>query len=254
MDVQDNPLSRATLSVARATLLAGILGLIGTILGLTFGTKHGAEQAALETTEFQQQAAQQAAEIQMLSQMLAEREASFRAVSEKLADYDARLVDLTKQLGEKSAQAAPSGSETPTTTESLTASNQLSHATPQSTINAKEQGFLFEVLGCRDEGSSILCDIVVTNQRGDRWIWISEGFDSRTYVVDAAGNRCSAKDATFTWGTLVEGVPQRMTFEFRGCPRNVAHLSYLELSFRLGSPISRRDFRVPFRDIPVYRG
>lgn len=131
------------------------------------------------------------------------------------------------------------------------ATARLPQATPQPVTSAKEQGFSFDVVGCRDEGSSIRCDVVVTNQRADRWIWMSSGRDHGTYIVDTAGNRCSAGDSTFTWGTLAEGVPMRMTFEFQRCPRNVTHLAYLEVGFKLGNPAFPTKFKVPFRGIPV---
>lgn len=132
------------------------------------------------------------------------------------------------------------------------ATNQpVSTSSLQPVATAKEQGFQFDLMGCNDEGSSIRCYVVVTNQLPDRWIWMSSGRDHATFLVDNGGNQCSASDSSFTWGTLIEDVPIRLMFDFQRCPHHIALLKYFQVGFKLGNPAFPKSFKVSFRDIPV---
>jgi TolB-like protein len=111
----------------------------------------------------------------------------------------------------------------------------------------RDHGFTFDVLECRGEGSVISCDLRFTNRMADRWIWLSSGYGSRTYLVDAQGNSCAASKSTWTWGVLPSQVPRRVTVDFSNCPRNTSELSYLELGFQLDNPALGSQFKVPFR-------
>lgn len=116
----------------------------------------------------------------------------------------------------------------------------------------REQGFTFDLLECRGEGSVIACDLRITNRMSDRWLWLHSGYGSRTYLVDAQGNTCAAQKGSFEWGTLPRDVPLRVTLQFANCPRNATELSYLELGLQLGNPAFGDQFKVPFRQrIPI---
>jgi TolB-like protein len=116
----------------------------------------------------------------------------------------------------------------------------------------REQGFTFELLECRGEGSVISCDVRITNRMADRWIWLSSGYGARTYLVDSQGSSCAASKSSFTWGTLPSGVPRKVTVDFANCPRNATALSYVELGLQLDNPALGGKFKVPFRHtIPV---
>ena len=125
------------------------------------------------------------------------------------------------------------------------------HASPQHSVaplaSERERGFTFDLLGCRGEGSVIACDLRITNRMADRWLWLSFGYASRTYVVDAMGNTCAAEQGSFTWGTLPREVPLKVTLQFTNCPRHTTELAYMELGAQLGNPAFGEQFKVPFR-------
>ena len=250
MDTSDRPLAKATVSLARATIGAAVLLLLGTILGLVYGNKSGAKRAEENTTDLELQAKQQTEQARALADRLSERDAEFRSLSEKLTGFGDRITELNNQLAAKEAELqrlrGQPGDVAPQEQDSAQPTQPLATAT--------EQGFAFDLLRCTDEGSSIRCDVLVTNRRADRWIWISSGYASRTYLVDSGGNNCSASESSFTWGTLAQNVSLRVTLEFARCPRNTRRLSYLEVGFQLGNPAFGSEFKVPFRDIPVGAG
>lgn len=182
------------------------------------------------------------------------RNSSATLESRELASSPARVQELTRQLSEKEEelqhlrrQAVPTAQEA-----SSTSSDHGDSGAPSQPIaTAREQGFEFNLMQCTDEGSSIRCDVIVTNQHPDRWVGVSSGYASRTYLVDTEGNKCSASDSTSISNKLAQGVPLRVTVEFTKCPRNVTRLSYLELGVNLGYLGTGDKFKVPFRDVPV---
>lgn len=249
MDTTDRPLARATVSLALATVFAAALALLGTVLGLAYGNRAGTKRAEEDSGDLELQSKEQTERVRALSDELAERDAAFRSLSEKVTTFGDRITELNNQLTAKEAEIQRLRGQTPGIAEQENPARTL-----KPVATATEQGFGFGLMACTDEGSSIRCDVLITNRRADRWIWISSGYASRTYLVDTGGNNCSASESSFTWGTLAQDVPVRVTLEFTRCPRNVRRLSYLELGFQLGNPAFGSEFRVPFHDIPVTPG
>lgn len=228
---------------ARAIIVAAVIGVAGSVAAAYLGREAG------------QRGAQD--DMRRLEARFEEAQREGQRKDEQLDQALREIAQLRETLSQR--VATPGQARTPQTTPAASTTEQQPVTTDQPVpptetqplASAKEQGFLFDLMGCNDEGSSIRCDVVVTNQRSDRWIWISSGRDHATYLVDAAGNQCSAGDSSFTWGTLPESVPTRMTFEFQRCARSVTHLAFFQIGFKLGSPAFPTAFKVPFRDIPV---
>ncbi|HEY6324252.1 MAG TPA: FlgO family outer membrane protein [Thermoanaerobaculia bacterium] len=120
-------------------------------------------------------------------------------------------------------------------------------APSQPLASERENGFTIDLLECRGEGSVISCDLRITNRLSDRWIWLSTGYGSRTYLVDSQGRTCAATKSNFEWGVLPSGVPRRVTVAFSNCPRDATALSYVELGMQLDNPALGTQFKVPFR-------
>lgn len=240
----------------RGTILAALIGSAGIIAAAWIGLGIGRGQSEEQLVQLQQQ--------------LEDRDAQFTQLHDSFKAQQAALEEVRKELQAERTQNSPlpvpaAGRGDAANSTQLTmggAGHPVAGASsdaprpPEAAkvlASAREQGFVFDVITCRDEGSSIQCDIVVTNKLDDRWIWISSGYASRTYLVDMAGNTCSASKANFEWGTLARDVPFRVKLQFDRCPREVTSLSYLELGFQLGNPAFGSEYKVSFRDIPVTR-
>jgi hypothetical protein len=227
---------------ARAIIIAAAIGVVGSIAAAYLGREAGQRDARDDTRR--------------LEARFEEVQRETRNKDEQLAQAVREIGELRQTLSQKSRVVVPtrlpqidSSPDSESTVSTVAETPTPDPSQPLAT--AKEQGFQFDMMGCQDDGSSIRCDVVVTNQRPDRWIWISSGRDPGTYVVDAGGHTCTANDSSFTWGTLVEGVPIRATFDFQRCSADGTTLKYVQIGFKLGNPAFNSSFKVPFHDVPL---
>lgn len=133
---------------------------------------------------------------------------------------------------------------------------------PASIMTRMEEDFRFELAACVVSGTSVTCEVLVTNQGVDRELaFYAGGIISWPRVggsrlIDSDGNEVEAAEVTLgsqnnrksVSSLLVSGVATRSRVRFDGVGGGVSKAPLVELVYH-----GRAMFRVQFRDVPLTR-
>lgn len=241
---RDQPLAKATISLARATAFGAALVFLSSVLGLVIGNRYGESQAELDR-EARIDALE--AQIESLTGGISSRDARISETENLLAKAQARIEELRKAIrnGEQRNAEVELKEGVPIGAGHLYSDKRAVEASIQ------EQGFKFDLLGCSNGGTSVYCELMITNLQDERWLTISAGYKPASYLVDSNGNSCKGVQSTFRSGSLPKDVPLRVKLEFTGCSRDISSLTYLRLAFGVGSFLSSPREEVSFRNIQL---
>ena len=147
--------------------------------------------------------------------------------------------DVRAILGEASESPSPSGD-----------SRSVAQPSPATSSEAREQEFSFALRGCYRSGSSVRCEVMITNQGETRDLYLT-----RARMFDDAGNewpatlkRASRASRSFEptpaeTTHFVSGVPVRTQVYFDGVPPQTTKVVLLEMPFRLSGGYGQVRFR-----------
>src|SRR6266404_4890059 len=112
--------------------------------------------------------------------------------------------------------------------------------------------FAFELQQCAISGTTIICDLLVTNRDKDRTV----GFGDRSRVFDNFGNESQArrvrvanKEDYIVFSTFVSSVPTRLRLTFEEISPQASSLALLDILCAL----QEGEFNVQFRNVPLTR-
>jgi TolB-like protein len=123
------------------------------------------------------------------------------------------------------------------------------------TQKVESRFFTFELKQCRLSGTSVICDLVITNNDIDRYL----GCDAnRSSMYDDAGNGSRGTSSQIAnAGTydnaplLVSGVPVRARITFEGISPQAKRITLLKILYITASGRQRDDFELEFRNVPL---
>lgn len=114
--------------------------------------------------------------------------------------------------------------------------------------------FTFELQQCQMSGTSVTCDLMITNKGDDRRI----GLGSRTRLFDDQGNayyaervRVASTEARNVYQDLVSGIAAKARFTFEGVTVQTRRITLLDISVSPSGVSRGRSFNVQFRDVPL---
>lgn len=167
-------------------------------------------------------------------------------------DDDVRKImgaTLSASVGADSRASAPRA-EAPAATQIMADTDTAKQQQQQS------EDFLFELKGCSLSGTSVRCELSVTNQGED----VRLTLPSRdSHLFDADGDVYSARDATLGGANnpnsnvmapnVITGIPVKIRLTFDGIPPGTQRATLLEVVGYRG----RQRFKVAFRNVPLAR-
>jgi hypothetical protein len=125
---------------------------------------------------------------------------------------------------------------------------------------AKSNFFTFELRECRQSGSSVSCEFVITNNDRDRYFDISE---YQTLMYDDLGKESEPRSIMVAGKTgynrislLVSGVPTKAVVRFEGISPEATSISLLTISCRApetSNGMGGEQFKIQFRNISLNR-
>jgi hypothetical protein len=127
----------------------------------------------------------------------------------------------------------------------------------QSRLQLKEAGFLFDLNGCKLEGASLDCDLLITNQGEDRVLWIQFNYGDYgiSRLIDESGNEYASSGGYLgnsrgvnVGSRLVSGIPVRAGISFEHVRPEIREAKLLEISASPGVK-----FVVQFRNVTILR-
>lgn len=139
-------------------------------------------------------------------------------------------------------------------------------ARPSNTTQAvdpvvKAKFFTFTLHGCRASGSTVLCNLSITNEESmeRQLIFYYQGDDLRTRVFDDQGNEGRFTDnriggrPSSDFDKIVPGITIKASATFDGISEQASSLKLLSLLFATSANGVQRSFKVEFRDVPLTR-
>jgi TolB-like protein len=174
----------------------------------------------------------------------------------KALDINARLIDT--QTGEIFAVASveitkdeavlkltEQGEDAPKAGEPKTQSD------PKRTQKLDAEFFTFELVKCRLSGTTVICDLVITNHDVERQLAFGNAVPGGSVVYDDVGNSHRWREgqianSSLYGAVLVSEIPTKARISFEGIPSGVTRCPLLELSF-----FTRHEFKVSFRNVPL---
>ncbi len=120
-------------------------------------------------------------------------------------------------------------------------------------LRLESQFFVFDLKQCRMSGSTVICELVITNTDADRVLRLGDS----TKMFDDSGSEYSAKqvqvankEGDSVEPTLINGVATKARFTFEGVSPQATRISLLDI---YGIPRVRdaQDFHIQFRNIPL---
>jgi hypothetical protein len=234
------------LSLARATIIAALIGLLGSVIGAVLGNRVGTRKAGEEVQDLEVRMRQQENAVKALQGQITERDEIIRKLTEQIAQ---------ERTGREVIPATISTERTQASQEPNGASNSMGGES--AAIVVKEvAGMAFSLKGCRLSNSVVTCEFSVVNHDKDRRLEICTpcyGVGSR--LVDSEGNEYSPEAAYLGSGfthrpdaVLASEVPLKAGIKFNGIESNPASIKLLELGVRVGFS---GDHTVQFHDIAL---
>ncbi len=194
------------------------------------------------------------------------------APKEQSANQANKQVAVNVQTPVSTPTAMPQPTETPTPTPMPTPETNINTATNSETnskpatetntakplptlMKAEEHQIIFNLQQCRKSGTSITCDLMLTNTGKDRRFKLST---YRSKLFDELGNGYKGTDAQVANQTgdmpeigFINGVTTRAQMTFENIEPNAAKITLLEFSFTVGDDY---DLSVKFRNVPLVAG
>ena len=180
--------------------------------------------------------------------------------------------DVRKIMG-AALPSAPSGStETQTGQEQAGASSKPPQ--PAAAQRKEASGFLFELKACTLSGTSVTCDLLVTNKGEDRWLQLFSGnnrweSDVPTRLITEDGSECFAESVSLggdggrsSKTLLASEVPTRVRYKFGKVTPEAQKATLLQISGSVedSNSSSRRvtvrggdSLSIQFRNVPLVR-
>lgn len=145
------------------------------------------------------------------------------------------------------------------TSSSGTKSEESSSSAKTAVQKVKSHFFTLELKQCRISGSTVMCDLVITNDDRDRQF----GWGLTTKVFDDFGNEAPVeygsslanREGQYPNATLVSGVPTRARLRFEPVSAQATKITLMNIWVVVTSLDyrDRDDFDVQFRNIPLLR-
>lgn len=243
-------------SMARATIIAALIGLLGSIGGIILGNKAGANKASEEMHSLEARMRQQESAVAALQSQLAERDETIRKLREEAAPERASREPATEAVTLTNMNSEESNAPQESSDSSSTGSSLPLQEEPAVVAVEEVSGVAFSLRECRRSNSVVTCDFTIVNRDNDRKLEICTpcyGVGSR--LVDSEGNQYRPEAAYLGSGfthrpnaVLASGVPMRAGIRFNGLQPNATRIALLELGFRIGFS---GNHTVQFRDIAL---
>jgi hypothetical protein len=209
-------------ALARATVIAALIGLLATVVGALLGTRVGERRAADEVQNLEARLRQQENAVQALQAKISERDEAIRDLRERTVRGSAPD-GLTREGG-----IAPSGAareQLPESEQQRQDSDTAQHV-PLSVKRLAPVDIALEK--CQHWGGGLSCRLLLTNS-GSAGANIALG-DRSTFVYDERGNEFQLEGATLgsqRWSAeqfgaiwLEPSIPVAANFQFRGVPES----------------------------------
>ncbi len=179
----------------------------------------------------------------------------FGAAQAKIVKDD----DVRKIMGASLPTASVSAAGTRgQPTGSATGSEGKQTPAKQQSQQQQVNGFLFELQGCTLSGSSVECDLLITNNKEDRVLIVySRTYGAESRLIDPNGNEYiadkvllgSSRNSIGPRSTLATGIPTRAKIMFENTSPDIEVARLVEIICLSGGSSSR----VQFRNVPLVR-
>ncbi len=168
---------------------------------------------------------------------------------------DKTVIDLMNTAGMTAPSNKTADASSPSSTRNASSlSPPVRHR--EFTQRVESRFYTFELKQCRLSGTSVICDLVITNNDTDRYL----GCDaSSSSMYDDSGNGTRGTNSQIAnAGTydnaplLVSGVPVRARITFEGISPQASRITLLKILYITASEGRRREnFEVEFRNVPL---
>lgn len=124
----------------------------------------------------------------------------------------------------------------------------------------EESNLKFAVQDCSRSNQTIICSVLVTNQKNEnqefRFLGTGYGETTKSRIIDISGNEYTAKlikigqkeDSEGISTQLIKGVPIKISFTFQ-VPREVTKLAVVEVNYQY--PATTKIRQVQLRDVNI---
>lgn len=115
----------------------------------------------------------------------------------------------------------------------------------------ESDGIFFDLQGCKFSGTTVTCDLIVTNNEDDRELYISYN----TRIFDESGNQYNAslielgnnRSDFEAWLILIKGIPTKLRLSFNEVSSGIRKITVLEI---VGGTSNSR-IKIQFRNITL---
>jgi hypothetical protein len=197
--------------------------------------------------------------------LLAPKEQSANQANRQLAVNSPTPLSTPTATPAETPTPTPTATPLPETNTNTAATNADANIKPASDANtskplptlmkAEEHQVVFNLQQCRKSGTSITCDLTLTNAGQDRRFRLST---YRSKLFDELGNGYRGEDAQVANQTgdspeigFINGVTTKAQMTFENIEPNAAKITLLEFSFAVGDDY---DLSVKFRNVPLTAG
>jgi hypothetical protein len=147
----------------------------------------------------------------------------------------------------------PQSSPTPKNNQKTTLTNSQTESIQKEEAN----GITFEIKNCTISGTSLICNLIVTNTEDDKELVIpANALGSKVKVYDDQGNLYIASKCQIgnvgEYLMLVSGIPTKIKFIFNNVSKNINKISLLQIDGRTyAKSEGTQSFMIKFKNIAL---